>query len=104
MYGENPVSYMLRKWFAQNADSNSREREINCSKICNSNLPPIGDNRDIYPSDWNGFPSWKLVTGWQRFCAGTLHWTTTHHGYVRSSNPSVGCVVKKAAELATIAR
>jgi hypothetical protein len=52
MYSENPQSvYMQGKWFAQKADPNSREREINCLKICNSNLPPIGENQDIYPSD-----------------------------------------------------
>jgi hypothetical protein len=42
---------MLAKLFAQKADSNSREREITCLKNCNSKLPPIGDNPDIYSSD-----------------------------------------------------
>jgi hypothetical protein len=32
------VRYKLVKWFALKADSNSREREINCSKNCNSKL------------------------------------------------------------------
>ncbi len=52
---ESTVSYMLGKCFAPKADSNSWEREINCSKICNSNLPPVGDNPYIYPSDWMVF-------------------------------------------------
>jgi hypothetical protein len=38
MYGKLIVRYILVKWFAQKADSNSREREINCSKNCNSKL------------------------------------------------------------------
>jgi hypothetical protein len=29
---------------AQKAGSNFREGEINCSKNCNSKLPPMGDN------------------------------------------------------------
>jgi len=47
------ASYLLASQsFAQKADSNSREREIICSKYCNFKLPPtIGDNQDIYPSD-----------------------------------------------------
>jgi len=36
--GESKVSYMLAKSFAQKAESNSREREINCSKNCNSQV------------------------------------------------------------------
>jgi hypothetical protein len=52
--GEQTVSYMLAKLFAQKPDSNSKEREISCSKIVNSKLPPIlGDNPDIYPlNEW----------------------------------------------------
>jgi hypothetical protein len=48
---EPTVGYMLAKLFAQNPDSNSREMEITCLKKCNSKLPPIGDNPDIYSSD-----------------------------------------------------
>jgi hypothetical protein len=90
---------MLAKLFAQKPDSNSREMEITCLKKCNSKLPPIGDNPDIYSSDrmvlqvgsWSqkispltlakvNQPPWLhqlavLFTGWAVFfiCLFTLH-------------------------------
>jgi hypothetical protein len=49
--GISTISYMLPKSFAQKINSNSKKREMNYSKNCNSKLPLIGDNRNIYTSN-----------------------------------------------------
>ncbi len=52
VWGELTIDYILAKPFAQKANWHSKKKEINCSKSHNSKLPPIGANRDIYPSTW----------------------------------------------------
>jgi hypothetical protein len=64
------VSYMLAKSFAQKAHSNSREREINCSKNCNSKSPWWQSSH--LPLWLNGFPSRQPIFCWQKISPHTL--------------------------------